>query len=287
MGEPVQLQAWIDVLDPWSYVVATRLDHLVEELGDRVVLEWRAFLRHPEKQDQDPDEFRKGTIEWMEPASAEPGLTFSLWATSDPPPSHSAPPLVALKVAALENPTLSDAYRRAVFEAFFTANRTISDSLVLIDLARQVGFHEDGFAMSLRGLYRDHLTQVLLDDHEARQRGIADCPAVVVGDVYLVKGPATLDQLKELVAKVERGEADDHGAAGPGPIAAAIQAAADAAGRDAGTSVGSSETPEAATPAEATLEEEAPGLRAVETEVEIEGRTFRFGPVLVEEPAAT
>lgn len=250
MGEPVQLTAWIDVLDPWSYVVATRLDRLVADLGDRVAVTWRAFVRLDEKQQVDADEFRKGTIEWMEPAGAEPELTFSLWATTDPPPTHSAPALVALKVAEVEDPALADAFRRSLFDAFFGENRTVSDSAVLIDVARRVGYLDDAFAMRLRGMYRDHLKQVLLDDHEARQRGIDDCPAVVVGGTFLVKGPATLEQYRDLVEKVERGETD-HGAEG---------------------------TAEGA---------EGAGLRDVTSEVEIEGRTFRFGPVVVEEPAAT
>lgn len=285
MGEPVQLQAWIDVLDPWSYVVSTRLDRLVSELGDRVGLQWRAFLRQPEKQDQDPDSFRKATIEWMEPASAEPDLAFSLWATSDAPPTHSAPPLVALKVAALEDPARADAYRRALFEAFFTENRTVSDSVVLIDVARRVGYHEDGFAMSLRGMYRDHLTQVLLDDHEARQRGIEDCPAVVVGGVYLVKGPATVDQLRELVAKVERGEA--HAPAADGDDRGGDTPEADSPGPPAGPEAAPAESAAVGVDPGLQGRSDAPALRPVETEVEIEGRTFRFGAVVVEEPAAT
>jgi predicted DsbA family dithiol-disulfide isomerase len=138
----------------------------------------------------------------MEPASQEPGLAFSLWSTDARPPTHSAPALAAYQVVAHTEPEKADDFRRAVFAAYFTENRTISDSSVLIAAARAVGVDDDVFAMTLRGHYGDYV-QVVIDDHQAALRhGIDVPPAVVVAGEYLVKGPASYVKLRTLVEKL-------------------------------------------------------------------------------------
>ena len=104
MTEPVLLTAWIDFLCPWSWVATTRLERFAQEYGELVELEWRAFMRYPEKEEHDLDAWRASTKEWLEPAMAESELTFSLWATGHAPPTHSAPALVAALVAADVDP---------------------------------------------------------------------------------------------------------------------------------------------------------------------------------------
>jgi predicted DsbA family dithiol-disulfide isomerase len=199
MAEPVLLIAWIDFLDPWSYVTTKRLEQLAPQYGDRIQLEWRAFMRYPEKREWSSEDYRVETTAWLEPASAEPELTFSLWSSGAAPPTHSAPALVAALVAGDENGTLAPAYWRLLFVAHFERNLTISDPVVLIELAREVGYDEMAFAMRLRGSYADYVKRVVEDHNDALRRGITDVPAVIVANEYLVKGAGTLDQYRELL----------------------------------------------------------------------------------------
>jgi predicted DsbA family dithiol-disulfide isomerase len=202
MAGAVTLDAWIDFLCPWSYVVSTRIDRLSAEFGDRIDIEWRAFMTVTEPVERPLDEFRTSTSEWMEPASQEPSLGFSLWSTDNRPPTHSAPALAAHKVVTTADPSRADAFRRAVFAAYFGENRTISDSPVLIAAARSVGVDDDVFAMTLRGHYGEYVQQVI-DDHQAALRtGIETTPAVVVGGEYLVKGAASYVKLRTLVERL-------------------------------------------------------------------------------------
>lgn len=202
MAEPVLLTAWIDFLCPWSWVVTTRLERFAQEYGDLVELEWRGFMRYPQKENRELGAWRASTKEWLEPAMAEGDLNFSLWVTTNPPPTHSAPALVAALVAADVDPERAPDYWRALFRAHFAENRTISDTGTLIGLARQVGLDDDAFAMTYRGRYADYVKQVIDDHNEGLRRGITDTPAVVIADEFLVRGTPTIDQLRDVVDQV-------------------------------------------------------------------------------------
>jgi predicted DsbA family dithiol-disulfide isomerase len=208
MGEPVLLTAWIDFLCPWSWVATVRLERVAQIYGVAVELEWRAFMRYPQKEQRDLADWRASTTEWLEPATAEPELTFSLWATGNPPPTHSAPALVAALVAADVDEERAPEYWRALFRAHFAENRTISDTGTLIALARHAGIDDDAFAMAFRGRYAEYVKQVIEDHNEGLKRGIQDTPAVVVADEFLVRGTPTVDQLRDLVDQVLEARGD-------------------------------------------------------------------------------
>lgn len=208
MGEPVLLTAWIDFLCPWSWVATVRLERVAQIYGDAVELEWRAFMRYPQKEQRDLAAWRASTTDWLEPATAEPELTFSLWATGNAPPTHSAPALVAALVAADVDPDRAPEYWRALFRTHFAENRTISDTGTLIALARQTGIDDDAFAMTFRGRYADYVKQVIEDHNEGLKRGIQGTPAVVVADEFLVRGTPTVDQLRDLVDQVLEARGD-------------------------------------------------------------------------------
>jgi predicted DsbA family dithiol-disulfide isomerase len=233
MAPPVTLTAWIDVLDPWSWVVVTRLTRVVEHYGDTVAFEWRAFLRYPTKEVRDLEEWRRSTTEWLEPASAEPGLDFSLWSTGNPPPTHSVPALVAALVALDEDPDRAPDYLEALFRAHFTDNRTVSDGRTLIELAGETGFDVDAFAMRLRGRYGAYAKRTVEQHNEGARRQVTDAPAVVVGGEYLVRGPADEQQYRELIDQMLAATPD--GAAEVADNVESIEAAAEPVEPVAGT----------------------------------------------------
>lgn len=202
VGEAVHLVAWIDFLDPWSYVVSSRLDRLEREFGDRVFVQYRGFMTVTEPVTKSPAEYRAEVVDWKDPDSQEPSLVFSLWDTDARPPTHSAPALAAARVAAAVDPERADEFRRGVFAAHFTDNRTISDSGVLISLARDAGLDADLFAMALRGNYADYVDQVIADHGEAVRKGIESTPGLVADDAYLVKGHPSYLSLHTLIERL-------------------------------------------------------------------------------------
>jgi len=214
MGEPLLIVAWVDFLDPWSYVLSARLDRLERDFGDRVGVQYRAFMTVTEPAERTLADYRQAAVEWKEAASQEPAVSFSMWEGDSRPPTHSAPALAAARVVTDLDPDRADDYRRAVFAAHFSDNRTISESPVLVSLAKAVGVDEDLFAMALRGNYADYVQAVIDDHQEALAKGIDATPGLIVADEYVVKGHASYLSLHTLV---ERLLADrDGGSSGSG-----------------------------------------------------------------------
>jgi len=85
-------------------------------------------------------------LEARERAQAEePAFTFSAWNTGDLYPVSSVPALSAAKCAGLQGKTFFEAYHMALYGAFFTDCRDISDDTVLISLAEETGLDIDRF----------------------------------------------------------------------------------------------------------------------------------------------
>jgi predicted DsbA family dithiol-disulfide isomerase len=210
MGEALAIVAWIDFLDPWSSVLSARLDRLERDFGDQVTVQYRAFMTVTEPAERSLVDYRRTASEWKEAASQEPSLSFSMWEGDARPPTHSAPALAAARVVADLDPDRAADFRRAVFAAHFRDNRTISESPVLISLAKAVGVDEDVFAMALRGNYADYVQGVIDDHQEALAKGIEATPGLIVADEYVVKGHPSYLSLHTLVERLlaDRAESD-------------------------------------------------------------------------------
>ena len=82
-----------------------RLRRIEDEFGDRVTVEWRAFLLRPRPDaSRTLETFRAYTRSWMRPAAEPDGGTFRVWATDEGPPSHSVPAHLIAKAAATIGP---------------------------------------------------------------------------------------------------------------------------------------------------------------------------------------
>lgn len=219
MSAPLEVLVWVDFLDPWSWIAATRVERVQQELGDRVTVGYRAFLGVLEPETRTVEEYRTLTTTWLDPAAREPSLSFSVWRDAAPP-THSAPAQVAARVAEQVAPERAAAYRERLFAAHFAEGRTISDSAVLIALAAEAGLRADDFAMVLRGTYAEQVKGVVEEHREALRLGIAEPPGLVTGG-YLIRGSAAQATYRELVRRVldtssdaEQPEATTEAAAG-------------------------------------------------------------------------
>jgi predicted DsbA family dithiol-disulfide isomerase len=155
-----------------------RLQRIGEEFGDRVQWQWCSFLLRPQP---DPrrtlEKFRAYTQSWQRVAAEPDAPPFHVWQSNAGPPSHSIPPHLAAKAAALLG---TDAFRRvhdALLRAYFTENRDITDRETLLALWREIGLPDDAFdSIDDPRLLHETTAQY----REALEHGIDGVPAVRV-----------------------------------------------------------------------------------------------------------
>lgn len=174
--EAVRFIAWSDYLCPWCWNASRTLWGLVDAYDGRLQIEWRSYLLRPiEKKNRDREKFRKYTEKWRR-IGAEPGAgTFTVWASDDPPPSHSVPPHRVAKAAARVGPLAFRRMHERLMGAYFNDNRDISSETVLQDLWASAGLAEADFALS----HAPEIEEEILREHgEAKAQGANGVPAI-------------------------------------------------------------------------------------------------------------
>ncbi|MDP8957822.1 MAG: DsbA family protein [Actinomycetota bacterium] len=162
-------------------------------------LERKSFLLRPQPEPRTLEEFRSYTQSWRRPAAMEPAVEFRPWESDSAPPSHSVPSAVAGKVAATFGTDNFRRFDRALFRAYFTENRTISDQEVLLEVARQAGLPGNEFAERLSE-HRDELVrQVVAEHNQAIEEGIYGVPAVVADQRFLISGAVDSDHYRRVI----------------------------------------------------------------------------------------
>jgi predicted DsbA family dithiol-disulfide isomerase len=179
---------------------------LKERLGDLVVIEWKSFLLRPHPEARPLEQFRAYTERWSRPNAMEPTCRFHPWTSDTAPPSHSVPAAVAAKVAHRFGRDVAARYHQALFHAYFTENRTVSERTVLVEIAAEVGIESDEFDGALSEHGEDEQRAVFAEYHEAVELGIHAVPAVVVDGRYLVQGAVDVDDYAHVV---ERARAEE------------------------------------------------------------------------------
>jgi len=177
-----------------------RLDQVAEEYGNNVEIQWRSFLLRPQPQDRSMESFTKYTRSWERPASIEPGAIFTTpWNGENEPPSHSAPPAIAGKVAMGYGPQTFHRFHRLLLEAYFTHNLTITDLDVLADLAVAAGIDRTEWIEQMAPSPHP-LLQAVADDHnDAINFGVTGVPAMAVADQYLIPGAVDIEQYRRVI----------------------------------------------------------------------------------------
>ncbi len=179
-----------------------RLDQLSEEVGDQVVVTWRSYLLRPEPRASSLERFRAYTQSWLRPGSMAPEVSFVPWATDHAQPSHSLPSAVAGKVAASFGPEAWDRYHLALMRAYFTDNRTISETDVQVDVAGECGLESDEFARRLAENGEALAVQVRREHAEAMDHMVTAVPTVLVNDLLPIPGAQELDVYVDVIRRI-------------------------------------------------------------------------------------
>jgi len=171
---------------------------LRDELAGELELVWKSFLLRPYPASRTLDAFRAYTESWARPASQPDGGRFRAWSTEEPPPSHSVPPQIAVKAAARLG--RGDLYHLAVMDAYFYANRNVTDASTLTDVGVECGLDRDAFVALLDDAT---LRQQVIDEHnEAIALGVTGVPAVVVPGGLVIPGAQDTAFYRRLVKKL-------------------------------------------------------------------------------------
>ncbi len=119
----------------------------------------------------------------------------------------SRPALVGAKLA--EWAGYGKAFHDAVFRAYWTEGRDISDRGLLGEIAERVGMEREAFVTALQDPAPDAAVQADVD--LARELGLNAVPAIVFNEKYLVSGAQPYPVLAELADRIAAQEVDDSG----------------------------------------------------------------------------
>ena len=129
---------------------------------------------------------------------------FRPWASDEGPPSHSVPPHLVAKAAALLGPAAFRAMHERLLHAYFAENRDVTKGETLQALWAEAGLPPEGFArVGDESLLREVVTQ----HNEAVEIGVSGVPAVMmVGNDVPMMGAMSYDTYRKWVERRLQGD---------------------------------------------------------------------------------
>jgi predicted DsbA family dithiol-disulfide isomerase len=176
-----------------------RLEKIEAEYADTVEVVWKSFMLRPTPQPRSLEQHREYTRSWLNPASQPESGEFTVWATENPPPTHSLPALVAGKAAVTFGDETFHRFHLEVMRAYFAENRTISDLDVLTDVAERAEIPSDEFRERLDNDWQAFEDQVFAEHTEAVSLGVTGIPSVVVDNALLIPGAVEADVYRRVI----------------------------------------------------------------------------------------
>jgi predicted DsbA family dithiol-disulfide isomerase len=202
------LDVYADIACPWCYVGRARLKEALAQRPELdVTLRWRPFQLQPDLPPEGRDfravlerKFGSWTraermFERIRQMGGEEGLTFNFDAIEVAPNTADAHRLV-LWTEEQDGQDGADAMATALFRAYFTEGRNVSDPAVLADCADEAGFDPDAARDLLDG--DDYADAVRESQVQAQRRGVTGVPCYVVNDEQAVTGAQPTDAFLEV-----------------------------------------------------------------------------------------
>jgi predicted DsbA family dithiol-disulfide isomerase len=214
------IDVYADIACPWCYVGRAHLKDALAQRSDRddsssreevvsglrpdldVTLRWRPFQLQPDLPKEGRDfrtvlEEKFGSwsraermFERIQQMGREDGLTFNFDAIEVAPNTADAHRLILWAQEAY-GPEDGDALATALFRAYFTDGRNVSDRDVLVDCAGEVGLDADKARAMLDG--SDYAEAVDESQQRAQRRGITGVPCYVFDDRQALTGAQPTD----------------------------------------------------------------------------------------------
>ena len=210
----IQIDIVSDVMCPWCIVGFRQLEQAlgVTGLGGRVL--WHPFELNPdmpaegqnlgehiaEKYGTTPEQSAQNR-DMLTKLGASLGITFNFSPESRIVSSFAAHQLLDFALAqGLQHPL-----KMALFEAYFTDQRDVSDVDTLLDIAKGVGLDRDEAAKVLD-------TGALVESVREKQtfwtsRGISGVPSIILDRKYLMTGAQGAEKYAEVLMKIAQDDA--------------------------------------------------------------------------------
>lgn len=211
----MRIDIWSDVVCPWCYLGARRLDAALDRVGrDGIEVHWRAFQLDPDAPSEPGDlraaldrKYGPGAFDSMtrrlSALGAAEGIDyrFDLAQRVNTADAHR---LISW-AGGLDAAAPADAGRQAalverLFHDYFTAGAVVSDPAVLVAAAAAAGLDEEAAAQVL--VTGAHAEQVRADRAEAVEAGISGVPAFVVDHEWVIPGAQDTERLVHLLERV-------------------------------------------------------------------------------------
>jgi predicted DsbA family dithiol-disulfide isomerase len=200
---PMEVVFYRDLLCPWSYLAAKRLEPVIALFGAQVALTSRPFPARLEPGRPGPRE-RKLALRRLARVAKEPGgdaLIPDLWAGDDPPLTGLTP-LAAVEAARLQGARAAAALEAALRTAAFERGLNVSRPGVIIEVAeglRGAGLDPVRLAADLAG--GGQLGEVLAHRERAEALGIRAVPSLLVDRRWIVAGARSSDAYLTLLSR--------------------------------------------------------------------------------------
>jgi len=197
------IDVYADIACPWCYVGRAHLkDALAQRPDLDVTLQWRPFQLQPDlpKEGRDfqtmlEEKFGGGDrvermFERIRRMGREDDLTFNFDAIEVAPNTADAHRLI-LWAQEAHGTADGDALATALFRAYFTDGRNVSDHDVLVDCADETDLDADDARTMLDG--DDYADDVRESQQRAQRRGITGVPCYVFDDRQALTGAQPTD----------------------------------------------------------------------------------------------
>lgn len=205
----MRIDVWSDVICPWCYLGARRLDRALDQVGwrDEVEVHWRAFQLDPSAS-REPGDLRRALERKYGPGAFD-SMTRRLTALGAPEGIDYRFDL-ALRVNTLDAHRLlawadglgaaeQDALGDRLFRAYFTEGANVADHEALVRLVGEAGLDADEAADVLAsGAFAG---EVQADLDAARDRDIHGVPNFVIEDRLSIPGAQEVDTMVMLLER--------------------------------------------------------------------------------------
>lgn len=202
----MRVEIWSDIMCPFCYIGKRRFEAALAQFPEKegITVEWKSFQLNPSLKSQPGKdiydyvaEMKGQSREWslavhdqLAGTAKEAGLTYN-FEKAVLANSFDAHRLIQLA----KQYGRGDAAEEALFHAYFTDGKDMSDHETLLELGTGIGLDKDEVAAMLQS--HDYAAAVNKDVDEAQQLGIRGVPFFVLDRKYGVSGAQQVDAFSQ------------------------------------------------------------------------------------------
>lgn len=209
----MKIEIWSDFVCPFCYIGEHRLAKALEDFPNDVKIEFKCYELDPNAQNMPDGDYYtmlskkmgstreqvKQSCENLTSQAAELGLDYR-FDKMKPTNTFDAHRLAKYAEKNGKGPEMVE----ALFHAYFTAGKLLSDHDVLAELAESVGIEKED-AISLLAC-NEKGKRVREDEEQAREIGVQGVPFFVFNEKYGVSGAQPVEVFKQVLEKVQEEE---------------------------------------------------------------------------------